>query len=169
MASVVQLESWHAKARERVEKYKALVKEETQKKKELGRPKTPQQIQTKEEIVKLLMRYHDEFEFAKQKEKEWEEQLKEARKEEKNSAPKSPMSVSKVLSKKFAKTAVHSEKAKKPKPVKTLAADNRIQLPLKNIEPVDLSDIHKLLQDLSAKVQVLEERMKNLEAKGLPS
>ena len=165
MASVVQLESWHAKARERVEKYKALVKEETRKKKELGRPKTPQQIQIKEDTVKLLLRYQDEFDFAKQKEKEWEDQLKEARKEEKNLVPKSALAVSKVLSKKFSKTAVHADSIQKKPLAKTKTADNRIQLPLKNQEPVELSLLQSMLEELMNNVRQIDVRLKKLEGK----
>jgi signal recognition particle GTPase len=164
MASIGQLELWHANSRERVEKYKALVKEETLKKKEFGRPKTPQQIQAKEEIVKNLLRYQEEYDFSKKKEREWEEQLKEARKEEKNSVPKSVKSVSKALSKKFSKSAVHVENLHKKASVKTKAADNRIQLPLLK-QDVSLAEVVELVQELMVKIKIMEVQIIKLQEK----
>lgn len=165
MASIGQLELWHSKAKTRVEKYKALLEEETRKKKEFGRPKTPQQTKAKENMVQKITRYRDEMEFSKRKEKEWDKQLKEARKEEKKLAPKSAKAVGKALGRKFnkstaAKTAKTSTSKAASKSVK--AKDNRIVLPSAN-GPADIEKVFSLLQDVMGKMHGLEQRLKSME------
>ena len=165
MASIGQMELWHSKARERIEKYKSLLAEETKLKKEFGRPKTPQQVKDKEAIVQRIDRYRDEFEFAKRKEKEWEAQLKEARKELKQMAPKSSKSVKKVLERKFNKivpapsSKTSDAKARQPK-----AKDNKIVLPSMS-GSVDIEKVFSLLQDVMGKINGLEQEVKVLTQK----
>ena len=160
MASIGQMELWHSKARERIEKYKSLLAEETKRKKEFGRPKTPQQVKDKESIVQKITRYRDEFDFAKRKEKEWESQLKEARKELKQMAPKSAKSVKKVLERKFNKAnPVLSSKKQETTTRQPKARENKIVLP--NVSgSIDLEKVFALLQDVMGKVNGLEQELK---------
>jgi hypothetical protein len=161
MASIGQLELWQQRAKTRVDKYKNQVKEETAKKKTLLRPKSPQQVKTKETIVKKILRSREELEHSKKRLKEIELELKEARKNIKASAPKSPKSVGKVLSKKFSKTtAVHSD-AKLEKVSK--AAHNKIEL---DIAPTLEKDKNfRLLQDIMGVLNGLDTRLKIVEQK----
>jgi hypothetical protein len=167
MPSIGQMELWHSKSKARVEKYKALLKEEMTKKKEFGRPKTPQQTKQKEAIVQKITRYRDELDFSKKKEKEWEVQLKEARKEEKQRAPKSAKSVKKALDRKFgqkSKVVQESKSGKGSKQPSVRAKDNRIVLPNKE-SAVTLEKVFSLLQDVMGKLNQLEHRIEKLDKK----
>jgi hypothetical protein len=159
MASIGQLELWQNRAKTRVDTYKGLVKTETAKKKSFLRPKSPQQIKAKEAIVKKVERYREELSHSQKRLKEIEGELKEARKSLKASTPKSPKSVSKVLSKKFSKTTAKRQDTKAAK-----AADNRIVLDV----PASSSDKDKsfrLLQDIMGVLNSMDERLKRLEQK----
>lgn len=161
MASIGQLELWQQRAKTRVEKFKNQVKEETAKKKTFLRPKSPQQVKTKENIVKKILRSREELEHSKKRLKEIELQLKEARKNIKASTPKSPKQVGKVLSKKFSKTTATHSDAKLEKTSK--AASNKIELDIAPSLEKDKS--FRCLQDILGLLNGLETRLKRLEQK----
>jgi len=157
MASVKQLENWLDRTHERVDKFKALLKEETTRKKEMVRPKSPEQVKQKETIIRTISRYRDELTHSKARKKDLEVQLKEAKRTQIHPSKKAVKSVEKALSRKFnQKTQVTKTTRPKGK-----AGDNRILLPEVK-SPKRQLGVDERLQAMEGRLYGLEQDLKDL-------
>jgi hypothetical protein len=161
LATIKQLENWLHRTHERVEKFKSLLNEETTKKKELVRPKTPEQVKEKEGIIRLITRYRDELNHSKKRKTDLEGQLKKAKQADTHPSKKAVKTVEKALTRKFNQLASgQSENSKKPK---KKAADNRIRLPKKASATLPNSKVEDRLQAMEGRIYGLEEDLKVLQ------
>jgi len=162
MASVKQIENWLHLNHERQEKFKVLLKEETTRKKEMIRPKTPQQVEDKETIVRTIARYRDELNHSKSRRLDLEKQLKEAKQVENHPSPRDVRTVEKALSRKFNhKASSRPVKAGLPK---AKAADNRIHLPELEDKAGSGREVEERFQAMEGRLNGLEQDLKALEA-----
>lgn len=161
MATVKQLENWLDRTHERVEKYKLLLKKETTKKKELVRPKSPEQVKQKELIIRTITRYRDELNHSKSRKKDLEGQLKEAKRATVHPSKKAVKSVEKALTRKFNQQA--PSQSLKVKPAKGRAADNRIRLPERPSSSNSGVKVEDRLQAMEGRLYGLEKDLKSLE------
>lgn len=161
MATVKQLENWLHRTHDRVEKFKGLLKEETTRKKELVRPKTPEQVKQKENIIKSISRYRDEMNHSKNRKKELEAQLKEAKRVESHPTKKALKSVEKALTRKFNQKS--NEQLPKKGKGKGKAADNRIRLPELSSPASKKMSVEDRLQSMEGRLYGLEQDLSSLE------
>ena len=162
MATLKQLELWHSKAHTRVVKFRSEMTGFTSQKKELGRPKTPKQVVEKEKIVLKIARAKDELEHAKRQIKDYDIQIKQAKKEEKEKGKAKASTLSKALNKKFGKSV--SKKISRSASVKNTKKSKKLSERVAASEGSHseiqsfLSEAVKMIEDLSHRIEKLERK-----------